>query len=119
VALKRLRERQKPPSAFEPSHIFDQTKHNTNFHATVTAVRGAVRLASNTSEWRQDSRPDDEGDEDDVLSKSTFSTEQTVRDLTAVRDSLILHGDKIFAFTLVPIHLMYSVTDGHKAETLE
>lgn len=99
VALKRLRERQRPPSAFEPSYIFDPTKHGTNFHATVSAVRGAVRFASSTSDWKQDYRPDDEGDDEDILAKSAFSTEQTVRDLTAVRDSLILHGDKIFAFS--------------------
>lgn len=117
VALQRLRERERPPSVFEAMHVGgDPTRYpGSNFHATANAVRGAVRLASNTgSEWQrgqrgQDFRGSDVGvynddDEDDGNTTSgqgsgpaAYSTEQTFRHLTVVRDTLIIEGSTIFS----------------------
>ena len=110
VALQRLRERERPPSVFDAG--WEAPRHGSNMHTTAIAVRGAVRLASNTSsDWqrRQDSRaseagtyPDDDDDEGNTTSGTTtgpalYSTEETFRHLTVVRDTLIIEGSTIFS----------------------
>jgi len=116
VALQRLRERERPPSAFEV--IFAQPsntqahRYGLSLYNTANSVRLAVRLANPSGSERQrshDSRAsdaetyvDDEGEEDHMTGgqgagPAMYSTEQTYQLLTAVRDTLIIEGPTIFS----------------------
>lgn len=121
VALQRLRERERPPTVFEAASTMyvggNVLRHGLNLHATASAVRGAVRLVGNSgNEWQRghDSRASDVGthyeDEEDEGNTTSgqgagpalYSTEQTFRHLTVVRDTLIIEGSTIFSPSPAP-----------------
>lgn len=97
VALQRLRDREKPPSVFDLPSISASTRNGSGIQATVNAVRGAVRLASTSSDWKPENRTVIDSDsENEDGPELRFSTEPTFQLLTRVRDTLIIHGDQIF-----------------------
>jgi hypothetical protein len=83
VALQRLRDREKPPSVFDVPMISASVRQGP-FRGTV------VRLGSSGS-----GAFDSDTDNEDSPEKP-FSTEPTYQLLTRVRDTLLIHGDKIF-----------------------
>lgn len=96
VALQRLRDRERPPSVFDMP--LETTAYGMSLHTTGNVVRSAIRMASAGSEWHSNtSRVADDADDADDGPAAAFSTEQTFRHLTVVRDTLILHGRKIFS----------------------
>lgn len=90
VALQRLRDREKPPSVFDAPMISGSVRQGPGIQATVNAVRGAVRLGSTGGGAVESDTDNEDGPE------TPFSTEPTYQLLTRVRDTLIIHGDKIF-----------------------
>jgi hypothetical protein len=90
VALQRLRDRERPPSVFDAPMISGSVRQGPGIQATVNAVRGAVRLGSSAAGAVDSDTDNEDGPE------TTFSTEPTYQLLTRVRDTLIIHGDKIF-----------------------
>lgn len=98
LALQGLKERPRPPSAYEP-HSETSRKKPKPQATTVgsVAIRGAVRLANTREDGKQEQSKSLEGDSDDEDSEHIFSTEPTFRALVHVRDTLVGHGKQIFS----------------------